>query len=73
MEISDEEIEALYFFLSYHEESLPDILYSLKNKMEKRVFERMTIEDIEKIKRSWIRSDCSGNKRGSDFSDGLVF
>lgn len=49
MDLSAEEKRSLYIFLRENDSSLDKTLYSLKYRLEKELFNIMTIEEIQKI------------------------
>ncbi|MCQ2603999.1 MAG: hypothetical protein MJ215_03025 [Spirochaetia bacterium] len=50
MELDDDECRELYIFLAENEDRLSDILYSLNLRLEKKMFQKFTIGEIEMMK-----------------------
>lgn len=48
--LSDTEIEALYVILKPREESLPEELAALLARMERALYDRLTIDQIERLR-----------------------
>ena len=49
MDLTYEEKKSLYKFLRKNDSSLDKILYSLKYRLEKELFTKLTIEEIQEI------------------------
>ena len=49
MELTDEEKKSLYKLLRQNDKSLDKILYSMKYRLEKELFGKLTIEEIQEI------------------------
>ena len=50
LDLSDQEIEELYVLLKPREESLGDPLEGLLARLERTLFDRLTIEQIERLR-----------------------
>lgn len=49
MELGDRETVALYLFLQKREDELDDTLFTLFTKIQKRLYEELSIEEMESI------------------------